>query len=462
MTGKFKIAVSDVHVGAGDLSRPNPLEDFTADESFARLLADIKTESEQTGKEVEFIINGDFFEFLQVPAVDNFDPLQTYPPEAYRDSSAEASVKRLNIIAAMHPDIFSGFADFLHDEAPVRQITITRGNHDVNLFWPLVQTRLREILGATGEHSSLLTFAEEFINREGIYVEHGCQRAEKVNRIANFSNPVSPEDPNQLLYPPGSHFVINYFNQAERKIWWLDNIKPITSLFWYVFKWDFYLAMELLLGMVKNVPGLIVGSFDADSTSPVNTLTAQLEDPARRETLAQEVSADPARRREVQALAQQILTNAGLPGRIHAQAIDDDPLKMAEAEQAAIQGVFQEAAESITAEGKAKVALFGHNHLPELKKLKSGGYYVNTGAWLWAEEMGHATQETWDRLMTDPESFTHSRRLPYARIDYDDAGHPQPSLIDFATDKPIIELPDTPKGCFGKLWDRIQQLFGAG
>ncbi|MEJ2557232.1 MAG: hypothetical protein P8186_13570 [Anaerolineae bacterium] len=88
MSGKLKIVVSDFHLGAGPLDiSENPLEDFIADEAFAHFLEALRAESNRDNKEVELIINGDFFEFLQVPVVDEFDPQRTYPPEAYYDSS---------------------------------------------------------------------------------------------------------------------------------------------------------------------------------------------------------------------------------------------------------------------------------------------------------------------------------------------------------------------------------------
>jgi hypothetical protein len=74
-------------LGAGPPDiRQNPLEDFVADEDFAQFLETIRAESDRNHTEVELIINGDFFEFLQVPAVDGFDPHCTYPSEAYYDT----------------------------------------------------------------------------------------------------------------------------------------------------------------------------------------------------------------------------------------------------------------------------------------------------------------------------------------------------------------------------------------
>jgi hypothetical protein len=83
VSGKLKVVVSDFHLGAGppDINY-NPLEDFVADEAFSQFLETLRAESDNDHKEVELIINGDFFEFLQVPAVDEFDPQRAYPPEA--------------------------------------------------------------------------------------------------------------------------------------------------------------------------------------------------------------------------------------------------------------------------------------------------------------------------------------------------------------------------------------------
>jgi hypothetical protein len=135
--------------------------------------------SEQDRREIELIINSDFLSFCMFPAVDRYDPDERYPLETYLDSSQQASIKRLNLIVEGHPEVFDALSDFIHVEAPQRRVTIIKGNHDVNLYWPGVKSRLREVLGASGSRSALLLFAEEFVSRERIYVEHGHQRTEK-------------------------------------------------------------------------------------------------------------------------------------------------------------------------------------------------------------------------------------------------------------------------------------------
>ncbi len=64
MKSKLKFVLSDLHLGAG-YAPHNPLEDFTADEQLIAFLQQIRAESEQHQREVELIINGDFFELLK-------------------------------------------------------------------------------------------------------------------------------------------------------------------------------------------------------------------------------------------------------------------------------------------------------------------------------------------------------------------------------------------------------------
>ena len=134
MGRKLKFVLSDLHLGAGH-QESNYLEDFTVDKQLARFLQAIWQESERDQREVELIINGDLFEFLQVPAVENYDPAAHYPSEAYLDSSESASIKRLNLIVEGHPEVFNALSDFMHVEMPARRITVIKGNHDVNLYW---------------------------------------------------------------------------------------------------------------------------------------------------------------------------------------------------------------------------------------------------------------------------------------------------------------------------------------
>jgi len=401
MASKFKAIVSDLHLGAGFAQAGNALEDFTKDAEFARFLELLKEESNTQSLEFELIIAGDMMEFLQVPARDEFDPARAYPSEDYRPSSEEDSLRKVNLIIAGHPVFFTALRDFLSPTDPLRRITIIKGNHDVNLHWMAVQERIREVVGAIGERRSLLTFEERCVSREGIYVEHGNQYAEKVNRFDNFEEPHDPSDVDQLVLVPGSRFVINFFNSVERERYWVDGVKPITSLIWYGFAFDFVFAIKALISFLKValIP-LILGSFtprESGKSSGEGKLGDMLED-----------------FREVRGL-----------GIRRASAVT-----MARRQAARMRSALHQAAETKSREEGARIVVFGHTHSPVSEPLETGGLYLNTGTWVWVRDFSDADEATWRELFEHPERFTEDRRLTYVRIDYDEEDQPWGRVIE--------------------------------
>jgi UDP-2,3-diacylglucosamine pyrophosphatase LpxH len=402
MAGKFKIIVSDLHLGAGFAQAGNALEDFTQDAEFAQFLKEMREESDAEGMECELILAGDIMEFLQVPSFDEFDPTKIYPPEDYRSSSGEDSLKKVNLIIAGHPVFFTALRDFLNAASPIRRATIIKGNHDVNLHWMAVQDRIREAVGATGERRPLLTFEERCISREGIYVEHGNQYAERVNRFDSFEEPHNPADEDQLVLVPGSRFVIDFFSSVERERYWVDGVKPITSLIWYSFAFDFAFAVKVLVGFLKAALPLLLGSLPLKETpgpSKTDKPGKMLKD-----------------LRDVQDL-----------GIRKASAVT-----LARREVAKVHSALHQAAEVKSREEGARVVVFGHTHVTLSEPLETGGLYLNTGTWVWLRDFSDEDEATWRELFDHPESFTRDRRLTYARIDYDEEGQPWGRLIEVA------------------------------
>jgi UDP-2,3-diacylglucosamine pyrophosphatase LpxH len=460
---KLKIILSDLHLGAGyAFEGGNCLEDFTADEQLIRFLCEIGLECERDQREVELIINGDFFEFLQIPAVDDYDPHQIYPKEVYFDSSEEASVKRLNIIYQGHPTIFNALSDFLH-VAPQRRITIIKGNHDVNLFWPGVKSRLRDILGTSGSRASLLLFAEEFVSREKIYVEHGHQRAEKMNSYHDFLDPRLPNDPSQLYYPTGSHFVINVFNEVERERWFVDSIKPLTALIWYALKWDFNFAAKILASFISHTPALVISDFAPghDGAFSNNTLLEYLKDDAKRNQMAKRYQEDITFRQQFHQQIQRYLDDAHVANKseINFQITDinGDPLAMGQAEQQRQQNALRYAAEQTAKQEGAQVVVFGHTHHPVHEQLECGSIYINTGCWLWKQDLSNASMETWEALFKGTKKHVDiPGHLPYARIDYDEHNNPTAQLLNFTGKETTVNVKaDQPSGLFTKVLSRL-------
>jgi UDP-2,3-diacylglucosamine pyrophosphatase LpxH len=434
LSGKLKIVVSDFHLGAGppDVS-VNPLEDFIADEALAHFLETLRVESDRDDKEVELIINGDFFEFLQVPAVAGFDPHQAYPPEAYHDSCESNSIKRLDLITAGHPIVFDALADFIQVEAPRRRMTLIKGNHDVNLYWPGVKQRLREVLGATGRRASMLLFAERYVSREGIYVEHGHQYAEQINRWDNFDDPRDRQIPEQLRYPAGSRLVIDFFNTVERDRAWADSLKPLTALVWYSMHWDFAFAARMFLMLTRHVPALGTGA-DSPISQSLATLCQQLRDSATCRQLSECYYSDIDCRRDFHTRAGQVLVPAASPPGVFVwppPPDDESALQIARTEIKEIEASMRRVAARLAKTQGARVIVFGHTHRPLLETLDGNITWVNCGSWHWLGGYDPVRPEVWQKLFANPHRVVPHQRLSYARIDYDGQDQPQAQLLDF-------------------------------
>ena len=431
MSRKLKFVVSDLHIGA------EKQQDSIISVNFARFLHTIQVENKRENCEIELIINGDFLAFLQVPAVDSYLPQTCYPIEAYHDSSQEASVTRLDIIIRTNPGIFNALSDFLHAKSPRRQITIIKGNHDISLFWPGVKSRLREVLGASGARASLLRFADEFVSREQIYVEHGHQRAEKMNGFHDSFDPRAPHDLMQLQYPAGSRFAIDFLNEARQDLWFVDHIKPVTTLIWYGFRWNLNFACQALASFIRHTPALVVSNFEMGKFLPPSTeeFLHRLEDPYQRKALAKQYATDPEFRLAFHQQVQQYLDDATVDNKGEANLsfteVSEDPLAMGQADQQRQHYMLYQAAQEIAAQEKARIIIFGHTHSPTLEALPGGYIYINTGSW--QKNLNDVSQETWRELFEGKLEFENTaNRFPYARIEYDDQDNPNAELLYFS------------------------------
>lgn len=450
MPDKFKIIVSDLHLSAGREAEGNLLEDFGSDQDFSVFMSQIAAESEAAGADVELIINGDAFEMLQVPHVDTFDPEEVYAPEQYHSSSEADSIRKINIIIAGHRAFFDGLGRFIKVGPPRRTVTFVKGNHDLNLHWPAVQDRIRWAVAAEGDRTALLGFEERCISREGIYVEHGNQYAEAVDRIEDMEEPHDHDKPGQLAIPLGSWFVMDVFNQVERDKYWIDGVKPITALLLYALAYDFSFAAKAIATLLRALPGVIKeGLFDAEE-SRAEALARQLEDPAQAEDLASRYEADETFRAQFNAEVASLL--APPPALPEADAppptLDRtaDPVAMGDQIQARVNSSLYEIAAKRAVEEGVKLVTFGHTHDASVEALPDGGVYINSGTWTWRADFGGAGKETWKELFEHPERFTDDRLLSYVRVDYDDSGQPVGHLLTYqpGEEPPIPPTPPSP------------------
>lgn len=461
-----QIILSDLHLGAGLFGGANPLEDFRHDREFSGFALALRDESDSTGRPMDIVINGDFIEFLQIPAVpvSAYDPRTLYPEEAYRSTTEADSVLRTDLVIAGHRPVFEGLAAFL-SERPRRTVTVIKGNHDILLHWPGVQARIRQALGAVGSRAPLLTFAERFVLRDGVYVEHGNQYGDPLNALEDFENPVDPRHPDRLRTPIGSRFVIEFFNHVEYERWWVDAVKPITALIAYGMVLEPAFALKALAVLLTALPGVVFRPFAAGSgePSPLDAVrSGDVEEVARR------YEEDPEFRRAVDVALEEVLGGiapAAPPVRAGGEGTGGEAKSPARARQALrafrawmrrlrrcaartetvppdllatgqrISRGFSDhlvgVAQQIVRERGVPLVVFGHTHEARLEVLE-GGVYVNSGTWTWWRDFSRASLEEWRRLIAHPEMFVTPHYLTYVRVEGDPDGYPRASLHDLS------------------------------
>ena len=436
MTARTKIIISDLHLGAGlEGAGGNRLEDFISDIDFVEWVHGLTAESNRAGAddvEMEFIINGDFLEMLQVPAVVRFDPTEPYPPAVYAANDEASALLKLTHITQGHPGLFAALADFISRQ-PRRSVVILRGNHDPELYWPGVQNALRHLLGAIGDMHDLLLFPPLSYLTDGVYVEHGNQYTESVNRFQNPSAPLDPQDPTRLESVWGSRFVFEYFNQIERERYWVDGVTPMTGLIWHGLHYDFPFAAHALKLLLAAVPRLgLPREVSPKQIDAISTLEADLADPNNLPALQERYESDPAFRQEFEARVLEALRDTGRDDTLLPSTRDLTPADaLARADQLTdeYRQRLRDAAQRIAADTQARLVTFGHTHASETITLADGARYINSGAWIGVTDFSHATPAQWEDLFRRPEAYANRRQLAFVRVDYDAAGQLNARLL---------------------------------
>ncbi len=431
MEQKLKFVLSDLHFGAGYANEGNHLENFVADEAFICLLDEIQQESEQDKREVEFIINGDFLDFLAVPAADVYDPRRSYPKGFYWDSSELASIKRLNLIAAGHGAVFQALAKFVSLRTPQRRVTLIKGDHDVNLYWPGVKARLRELLDSAGGRASQLMFAEKFVNRENIHIRHGHQEAEVFNRYPDFLDPRRTDDRTQLHYPLSFQLYTDFLAETDIERWFMDNVKPATALICYALPLKFDFAVKLLLGFIKIQSGQL----------PADPFLQALLDTPSRQHVEQHYMASAEFRSEFH---EKMLPYLNLPPLV---TDFNNPLGMGQAIQEHQQTILRQAAETVAEQVGAQVIIFGHTHRPSQESLNTGAVYINTGSW--TKDCITAPGQNLVEFFKGTLQHVIPNSLPYARIDYLEPNNLAVQLLHYALHC-LIKSDNEPTGLLEK------------
>lgn len=271
--------VSDLHLSEGRDPQTGLIhrnEDFFEDDAFAQFVAYHVALNRNPEAPLYFqkpwklVINGDIFDFLQVVSLpaEGDELVKVTGASRHKDLSANECkfglgtkskeiVWKLNRIAAGHPLFFQALAWFLAQEG--NELVCMKGNHDIELYWPAVQHRMKTLLTEAyrawhNHHDTecplpvyddlpaelnpnILRTAVQFppfnlYEPDLFYVEHGCQY-DPANAFTNFDKPLLPQNQNVIALPEGSLFVRYFFNPVEYIHPFADNLKPISRYaFW--------------------------------------------------------------------------------------------------------------------------------------------------------------------------------------------------------------------------------------
>jgi len=224
---RFVLVISDCHLSAGRFfeGRMNPHEDFKFDDEMCDLFQYFSrgkygSWSDGSPVELELVIAGDYFDYLNVPVKGEFEDGVT----------EEIAVYKTKAIIEAHPKVMHALRQFA--SLPGKTITYLIGNHDADLLF----ANVREMIVRTWDPNAAfpsekvkivhdkdrLTYADA-----GFEIRHGNQ-FEAGNEL-DFNQPFVVTDTGSRLLnlPWGSVYVLKIVNQMKWEREYLDKIRPI-------------------------------------------------------------------------------------------------------------------------------------------------------------------------------------------------------------------------------------------
>jgi UDP-2,3-diacylglucosamine pyrophosphatase LpxH len=240
MKKKIKLVISDLHLGAGRFledGRLNLLEEFYYDEKFAEFLH-FHTTGAFADHQVELILNGDIFNFLQTDYKGHYLTVIT---EA-------VTLDQIRRIVVGHTVFFKALNEFV---SKGHTVTFVVGNHDQGMLWPAVRSYLNEVIGPNVRYKNIVYYVD------GVHIEHG-----NMHEAANRNDPrkffLKKDLPEPILNLPfGSFFFVEFVLRLKQQNPHIDKVRPFrASLRWgLVFQsWFTIRSMfQLVIYLFKSV-----------------------------------------------------------------------------------------------------------------------------------------------------------------------------------------------------------------
>ncbi len=322
---KFKVILSDCHLSAGRHfeGRLNPHEDFYFDDEMVDLIDHFSHgkygESASGPVEVELILNGDYFDYLNVPVQGEFEDAIT----------EEIALYKTEAILRGHPKVMSAIRRFA--SLPGKKVTYLIGNHDADLFFEKVRERITREWDPAGRYPSekvqVYADRDRMVFEGGLEIRHGNQL--EAGSELDFKHPFLTQDLERplLQLPWGSFYVLKIINRLKWEREYIDKVRPVKLfvLFglvmdpWFTLRFCFLSAFYFLK-------------------------TRFIWSPKRRSNL----------KTTMEILRQETRFFLDLEAEAR-KLLDESP--------------------------ELKTVIFGHTHRPMFKVYPDGKQYINTGTW---------------------------------------------------------------------------------
>ena len=207
------LVISDFHLGPGEAS--GEYESFNQDKTFCNFLKFYQGIEEY--KEVTLVINGDFFDSIQV-SIDGLIPGRVYASDA---------LKKIKKIVNGHTAVFGALSRFVGEGR--NKIIFVVGNHDPALAFFEVQVYLRELLGQSTEFV-LSEYADDRVR-----IAHG-NNWDVANQFEGDRILSVDKKGQYIKFPWGSYLVIDFVSKVRERVPDIDKIKPLGAFIrWSVF-----------------------------------------------------------------------------------------------------------------------------------------------------------------------------------------------------------------------------------
>lgn len=188
------LVISDLHLGE-DLGHPSERRHRHVQETEDALVAFFAHYALQRhdDRPWKLVIDGDMIDFLSVNIRPHEVGIEGTEDDAVFGFGANeaASLAKLEHVLVRHTAIFDGLARFLDAG---NEVHLVAGNHDADLHFDRVRTRLRESITSrcSKPPEARLAMHPWFFLEPGlVYIEHGHQ----YDPFCSFDHPLTPEDP---------------------------------------------------------------------------------------------------------------------------------------------------------------------------------------------------------------------------------------------------------------------------